>query len=69
MKAFQVFDRDQIGYIDVQEIKDIMMQDSEKLSEEEIKEILATVDLDANGKVEYEGMWKSISKNGTRSVS
>ena len=32
-----------------------MIQDEEKLSEEEIKEILATVDLDANGKVEYEG--------------
>ena len=52
-KAFQVFDSNRSGSIDVQEIRDIMKE--ENITEAEMEEILDNVDLNGDGQIEYNG--------------
>jgi calmodulin len=54
-EAFKVFDPRGVGYITAKELKRIMMNYGDKLSEEEADELLAEADLDHNGLIECEG--------------
>lgn len=53
-QAFRVFDRNCDGYIDGYELKHLLTNLGEKLTEEEVDEMICEVDMDGNGLVDYE---------------
>ncbi|GFP97987.1 calmodulin [Phtheirospermum japonicum] len=53
-EAFKVFDRDQDGFISAFELRNVMMNLGEKLSDEEAEQMIREVDLDGDGLVSYE---------------
>lgn len=53
MRGFQVFDKDQTGYIGVGELKYILTSLGEKLSEQEVDELLKGVNVTRDGNVNY----------------
>ncbi|XP_064622998.1 calmodulin-alpha-like [Lineus longissimus] len=53
-EAFKVFDRDGHGYITVAELKRVMTTLGEKMTEEEVNEMISEADVDGDGKVDYE---------------
>ena len=54
-EAFKMFDRDGNGYIDADELRLCMMNLGEKLSLEEVEEMIREVDVDFDGRMNYEG--------------
>ena len=54
MEAFRVFDRDCNGFISAAELRHVMANLGEKLSEEEIDEMIKEADLDGDGAINYE---------------
>jgi Ca2+-binding EF-hand superfamily protein len=54
-RGFQVFDKDGTGYIGVGQLKYILTNLGEKMSEEEVEELLKAVDT-SSGQVNYTGM-------------
>lgn len=57
--AFKIFDADGNGSITVQELKQVLDNLGERLTEEEVGEMIKEADTDGDGTVNYEGM-----KNG-----
>jgi calmodulin len=57
-EAFKMFDRDGNGYIDADELRLCMMNLGEKLTLEEVEEMIREVDVDYDGRMNYEGMYK-----------
>lgn len=55
-EAFKVFDKDGNGYISREELKDVMKQLGEELSNDELQEMIKEADEDGDGQVNYEGM-------------
>jgi len=54
-EAFKVFDKDSNGFLTIDELRDIMTNKGKmKLSEAEVEEMIAEVDKDADGKLNYE---------------
>ncbi|KAJ0981612.1 hypothetical protein J5N97_009867 [Dioscorea zingiberensis] len=53
-EAFKVFDKDQNGYISPTELRNVMMNLGEKLSDEEVEQMIKEADLDGDGQVNYE---------------
>lgn len=49
-EAFRVFDKDGTGYINVAELKHAMISLGERLSEEEIDQLIREADVDADGR-------------------
>ena len=60
-EAFRVFDRDGNGYISAAELKHVMTNLGEKLTDDEVDEMIREIDLDADGQVNYEGQTSSRS--------
>ncbi len=54
-EAFRVFDKDGNGYISAAELRHVMTNLGEKLSDEEVDEMIKEADLDGDGMVNYEG--------------
>uniref|UniRef100_A0A1I8HPY9 Troponin C n=1 Tax=Macrostomum lignano TaxID=282301 RepID=A0A1I8HPY9_9PLAT len=55
VSSFQVFDKDQSGYLDREELRDaIYSMGSVELSEEEFDELLSAVDKNGDGRIDYE---------------
>lgn len=54
-EAFKVFDKDGSGSISKAELKLVMENLGEKLTGEEIDEMMAEADKDGNGEIDYEG--------------
>ncbi|CAD5213316.1 unnamed protein product [Bursaphelenchus xylophilus] len=52
-EAFQVFDKDNDGYISAVELRFVMMNLGEDLSEDEVYEMIKEADLDGDGKVNF----------------
>ncbi|GIX65706.1 calmodulin, putative [Babesia caballi] len=63
VQAFKVFDRDGNGFISAQELRHVMTNLGEKLTNEEVEEMLREADVDGDGKINYEEFVKlMISK-------
>ena len=58
--AFRIFDKDDDGYITVDELRHIMQSLGEKMTEKELDEMVGEADHDRDGLINYEGA--SISK-------
>ncbi|XP_019493370.1 PREDICTED: calmodulin-like [Hipposideros armiger] len=52
--AFRVFDKDGNGLISAAELRYVMMNFGEKLTEEEVDEMIREVDIDGDGQIKYE---------------
>ncbi|KAF5206380.1 Calmodulin-related protein [Thalictrum thalictroides] len=53
-EAFKVFDKDQNGYISATELRHVMINLGEKLTDEEVEQMIREADLDGDGQVNYE---------------
>ncbi|XP_056167470.1 calmodulin-like protein 11 isoform X1 [Syzygium oleosum] len=63
-EAFKVFDRDQNGYISPSELRHVMINLGEKLTEEEVQQMISEADLDGDGQVDFEEFVKLMSTIG-----
>ncbi|KAL4238030.1 hypothetical protein ACF0H5_002741 [Mactra antiquata] len=61
-EAFKVFDKDNKGYLTVDELRHIMTNLGEKLGDEEVDEMLMIVDADGNGMIDYEEFTQMLAK-------
>ena len=53
--AFRTFDSDNSGKISAQELRQVMCNLGENLSEDEINEMIQEADRDGDGQINYEG--------------
>ncbi|XP_069114918.1 calmodulin-like isoform X2 [Argopecten irradians] len=60
-EAFRVFDREDRGYITVDELRHIMTNLGDKLPDEEVDEMIQLADIDGDGTVEYEEFVKMLA--------
>ena len=58
-EAFRVFDKDGNGFISAAELRHVMTNLGEKLTDEEVDEMIREADIDGDGQVNYEG-WSSV---------
>ncbi|BAT85275.1 Calcium-dependent protein [Vigna angularis] len=63
-KAFQFFDENQSGYIEIEELRDALSDDVETNSEEVINAIMHDVDTDKDGRISYDE-FATMMKAGT----
>ncbi|XWS13737.1 hypothetical protein CRYUN_Cryun36dG0063700 [Craigia yunnanensis] len=63
-EAFKVFDKDQNGYISANELRHVMINLGEKLSDEEVEQMIKEADLDGDGQVNYEEFVKMMTTVG-----
>ncbi|MCJ1353192.1 MAG: hypothetical protein MMC33_003177 [Icmadophila ericetorum] len=61
-KGFQVFDKDMTGYIGVGQLKYILTNMGEKMSDEEVEELLKNIDT-PNGEINYTQLVSQILQN------
>ena len=59
-EAFRVFDKDGNGYISSAELRHVMTNLGEKLTVEEVDEMIREADIDGDGQVNYEGRQLTI---------
>ncbi|XP_041020610.1 calmodulin-like protein 11 isoform X2 [Juglans microcarpa x Juglans regia] len=62
-EAFKVFDRDQDGYISANELRHVMMNLGERLTDEEAEQMIKEADLDGDGQVSYEEFARMMMLN------
>jgi len=53
-EAFKVFDKDGNGYISAAELRHVMTNLGEKLSDTEVDEMIREADVDGDGQINYE---------------
>ncbi|CAN7053368.1 unnamed protein product [Brassica rapa subsp. trilocularis] len=53
-EAFRVFDKDQNGFISAAELRHVMTNLGEKLTDEEVEEMVREADVDGDGQINYE---------------
>jgi len=59
-EAFKVFDKDGNGYISAAELRHVMTNLGEKLTDEEVDEMIREADVDGDGQVNYEEFVKMM---------
>eukprot|EP00092_Neocalanus_flemingeri_P002198 GFUD01002338.1.p1 GENE.GFUD01002338.1~~GFUD01002338.1.p1 ORF type:complete len:149 (+),score=54.94 GFUD01002338.1:74-520(+) len=59
-EAFQIFDRNRDGYIDMKELKKVADMLGTMLTKEEVEEFMAEADKDGNGKLDYDEFVKML---------
>ncbi|KAI6661639.1 hypothetical protein LOD99_13512 [Oopsacas minuta] len=60
-EAFQAFDKEGDGLLLAVELRQILTNMGDKMTEDEVEEMLDEVDIDANGKVDYAKLAKIIT--------
>ncbi|XP_076915222.1 calmodulin-7-like [Bidens hawaiensis] len=74
-EAFRVFDKDQNGFISAAELRHVMTNLGEKLTDEEVDEMIREADVDGDGQINYEEFVKIMmakrrrKEGGTQSRS
>ena len=63
LEAFKVFDKDGNGFISAAELRNIMTNLGEKLSDTEVDEMIREADLDGDGQINYEEFVKMMMSN------
>ncbi|KAI3459435.1 hypothetical protein Pfo_016098 [Paulownia fortunei] len=63
-EAFKVFDKDQNGYISANELRHVMINLGEKLTDEEVEQMISEADLDGDGQVNYDEFVKMMTTIG-----
>ncbi|EPS61190.1 hypothetical protein M569_13611 [Genlisea aurea] len=63
-EAFKVFDKDQNGFISPNELRQVMISLGEKLSDEEVEQMIKEADLDGDGLVNYDDFVKLMTAVG-----
>ncbi|KAI3446466.1 hypothetical protein Pfo_003131 [Paulownia fortunei] len=63
-KAFEFFDRNESGYIEIEELRDVFGDEAEATSEEVANAIMQDVDTDKDGRISYEE-FAAMMKAGT----
>ena len=53
-EAFRVFDKDQNGFISAAELRHVMTNLGEKLTDEEVDEMVREADVDGDGQINYD---------------
>ncbi|KAH0733762.1 hypothetical protein KY285_009469 [Solanum tuberosum] len=53
-EAFRVFDKDQNGFISAAELRHVMTNLGEKLTDEEVDEMISEADVDGDGQINYD---------------
>ncbi|CAF3881542.1 unnamed protein product, partial [Rotaria sordida] len=53
-EAFRLFDRDNSGYITINELKQVMLNMGEKLNQEELEDMMREADVNKDGKLDYQ---------------
>ncbi|KAL5988720.1 hypothetical protein ACLOJK_026821 [Asimina triloba] len=53
-EAFKVFDKDQNGYISANELRLVMINLGEELTDEEVNQMIREADVDGDGQVNYD---------------
>jgi calmodulin len=56
----QVFDKDNDGYISAAELRHVLTNIGEKLSDEEVDEMIREADIDGDGQINYEEFVKMM---------
>ena len=56
-EAFRVFDKERLGYINTEELKYVMQNIGDQMTEDEIDDMLNEADQDSDGKISYEGVY------------
>eukprot|EP00835_Amoeboradix_gromovi_P000307 NODE_10_length_47437_cov_0.363429.p25 type:complete len:146 gc:universal NODE_10_length_47437_cov_0.363429:6024-5587(-) len=64
VRGFQVFDRENNGFITVAELRYVLTNLGEKLSEDEFEELLKLVDVQKDGTVNYHDLVRTITSSG-----
>merc|ERR1712020_622954 len=54
ISAFRVFDRNRSGFIPAADLREIMRNLYQKLTEDEMDEIIKMADIDGDGRIDYE---------------
>ncbi|XP_021901001.1 calmodulin-7-like isoform X4 [Carica papaya] len=65
-EAFRVFDKDQNGFISAAELRHVMTNLGEKLTDEEVDEMIREADVDGDGQINYEEFVKVMMANRRR---
>ncbi|KAH8831289.1 hypothetical protein DL96DRAFT_818234 [Flagelloscypha sp. PMI_526] len=60
IRGFQVFDKEGNGFIGAGELRYVLTQLGEKMTDEEVDELLKGVPIDASGNVNYESFVRTI---------
>ncbi|KAL6530452.1 Calcium-dependent protein kinase 14 [Orobanche minor] len=63
-KAFEFFDKNESGYIEIEELRDAFADEAEATSEEVINAIIQDVDTDKDGRISYDE-FAAMMKSGT----
>ncbi|ESR33297.1 hypothetical protein WN944_025840 [Citrus x changshan-huyou] len=63
-EAFKVFDKDQNGYISATELRHVMINLGEKLTDDEVEQMINEADLDGDGQVNYDEFVKMMMTIG-----
>ena len=62
-RVLQVFDKDGNGYISAAELRHVMTNLGEKLTDEEVDEMIREADIDGDGQINYEEFVKMMMSN------
>ncbi|KAI6685405.1 hypothetical protein NL676_031318 [Syzygium grande] len=62
-EAFRVFDKDQNGFISAAELRHVMTNLGEKLTDEEVDEMIREADVDGDGQINYEEFVRVMMAN------
>ena len=63
-EAFRVFDRDASGFISAGELAHVMTNLGEKLTDEEVDEMIREADVDNDGRINYEEFLTMMTSDG-----